>query len=185
MNTENKINQPTMEKDWRYYLGLGLFILHLILPILALIYVPLLGLSGGFSAVLYGFSVAGGPDILLIASATLLGKENMGYLFSKLGAWFKNLINWDQVSPKRYRIGVWLMWTSIIITLVLFYFLPESLHEGNQPGWGFYVTIGADILFIISFFVLGAEFWAKIKALSNSMPALSLKNKCFTILRLQ
>ena len=152
-------------KDWRYYLGLILFVLSLILPLLALVIVPMLGVSPGISAVLYGLSVAGGPDLILIGAAALMGKENLEYLFSKLGNWFKRLVKWDQVSSGRYRIGVWLFWISILISLAFFYFLPETLREGNQPGWGFYVTVGADILFIISFFVLGAEFWGKLRAL--------------------
>ena len=166
MSTIDEINQqPESKKDWRYYLGLTFFILQLILPLLALIFVPMLGLSTGFSTILYGLSVAGGPDVLLIASAVLLGKDNLQHLFSKLGGWFKNLVKWDQVSPKRYKVGLWLMCLSVAVTTGLFYFLPESLANDNQAGWGFYVTVGADIVFIISFLVLGPEFWAKIKAL--------------------
>ncbi len=139
--------------------------MSLILPLLALIFVPLLGVSGGVSTILYSLSVVGGPDVLLIAAAALMGKDNLQYLFSKLGSGFKNLVKWDQVSPQRYRVGLWLMCLSVIVTLGLFYFFPQALQAGNQPGWGFYVTIGADIVFIISFFVLGAKFWAKIQAL--------------------
>lgn len=166
MTTSTEISQqPDTQKDWRYYLGLVLFVLSLILPLLALVIVPLLGLSPGISTTLYGLSVVGGPDLLLVTAAALMGKENLEYLFSKLGNWFKRLVKWDQVSPRRWRIGVWLFWISILISLAFFYFLPETLREGDQPGWGFYITVGADILFIISFFVLGAEFWGKLRAL--------------------
>jgi len=165
MSSENETKKPEIIKDWRYYLGLFLFILHLILPILALIFVPMLGLSTGVSTLLYGLSVAGGPDVLLIAAAALLGKDNLSYLFSKLGSGFKNLVKWDQVTPKRYRVGVWLLVISVVTSLAIFYIFPASLRDGNQPGIGFYVTVGADILFIISFFVLGAEFWGKLQAL--------------------
>lgn len=166
MSTASQTEQHLEGKrDWRYYTGLILFVLHLILPVLALIFVPLLGLSGGINAMLYGLSVAGGPDLLLIAAAALMGKENMQYLFSRLGSWFKNVVKWDQVSPQRYRIGLWMMVLSVIITAVLFYIFPQTLADGNEPGWGFYVTVGADIVFIISFFVLGANFWTKIWAL--------------------
>ena len=94
-----------------------------------------------------------------------MGKENLEYLFSKLGGWFKNLVKWDQVSPRRYRVGVWMFWIAIITQIVVFYLFTDNLRNGNQPGWAFYVTVGADILFIISFFVLGAEFWGKLGAL--------------------
>jgi small neutral amino acid transporter SnatA (MarC family) len=106
------------KRGWRYYVGLLLFVLHLILPVLALIFVPMLGLSGGINALLYGLSVAGGPDLLLIASAALLGKDDLQYLFSKLGSWFKNLVKWDQVSPQRYKVGLWMMVVSVIITVI-------------------------------------------------------------------
>ena len=163
MSTPADVNQqPETKRGWRYYAELILFVLSLILPFLALIIVPLLGLSPGISAVLFGLSVAGGPDVILIAAAALLGKDNLQHLFSKLGSWFKNLVEWDQVSPQRYKVGLWLMCLSIAVMLGLFYFLPETLLVGNQPGWGFYVIVGADIVFIISFFVLGAEFWGKI-----------------------
>jgi hypothetical protein len=166
MATSNSvIHEPEIDKDWRYYLGLFLFILHLILPVLALIIVPMLGVSTGISILLYGLSVAGGPDVLLKAAAALLGKETLSYLLSKLGSWFKNLVKWDQVTPKRYRVGVRLLLFSVLTSLALFYIIPESLRNGDQPGWRFYVTVGADILFIVSFFVLGAEFWGKIQAL--------------------
>ena len=166
MPTFNETNQQSEAKrDWHYYVGLILFVLSLILPLLALVIVPLLGVSPGISAALYGLSVVGGPDLLLIAAAALMGKENLEYLFSKLGNWFKRLVKWDQVSPRRWRTGVWLFWLSILTSLAFFYFLPETLREGDQPGWGFFVSVGADILFIISFFVLGAEFWGKLRAL--------------------
>ena len=167
MTTTNQTEQKAAPErgGWRYYLGLLLFVIHIILPLLALIFVPMLGVSAGFSAILYGLSVAGGPDVLLVASAAIMGKENLEYLFSKLGPWFKNLVKWDQVSPKRYKAGLWLMMLSMVTTFVFFYFLPETLVDGDKPSWGFYVTVGADILFLVSFFVLGSEFWAKIRAL--------------------
>jgi hypothetical protein len=166
MTISSEENQrPETKKDWRYHLGLILFVLSLILPLLALVFVPLLGLSPGVSTMLYGLSLAGGPDVILIGAAALMGKENLEYLFSKLGNLFKRLVKWDQVSARRYRVGVWLFWISILTQLLVFYLFTDSLRAGNQPGWGFYVSVGADILFIISFFVLGAEFWGKLRAL--------------------
>ena len=156
-------SQP--KKNWRYYLGLTLFIVHLILPLLALIFVPMLGVSEGVGAVLFGLSVAGGPDVLLIASAALLGKDNLQYLFSSLGRGVKNLVKWDQVSKGRYRLGLWMLGIGFFVTPIMFYVFPETLSNGDQPDWGFYVTVGADILFVLSILVLGAPFWAKLTSL--------------------
>jgi hypothetical protein len=116
MSTPTNVNQqPNTKRGWRYFTGLILFVLHLLLPVLALVFAPMLGLSTGISAILFSLSVAGGPDVLLIAAAALMGKDNLQYLFSKLGSWFKKLVKWDQVSPQRYRIGLWLMCLSVAV----------------------------------------------------------------------
>ena len=88
--------------------------------------------------------------------------EKVGSAPTMAATWLIFLVAMNQVMKP---IGLWLMCLSVVITLGLFYFLPESLRVGDQPSWGFYVTVAADIVFIISFFVLGAEFWAKIRAL--------------------
>ncbi|MGD8972783.1 MAG: hypothetical protein PVJ56_05730 [Desulfobacterales bacterium] len=36
---------------------------------------------------------------------------------------------------------------------------------GDQLSWAYYLATGGDILTIISFFVLGSAFWAKLRAL--------------------
>ena len=157
----------TSEKKggWRYYVGLFLFVLAMILPILGLVIVPLLELSHGFTTALIGVTLVGGPDIILVGAAALMGKENLEYLFSRLGGWFKRLVKWDQVSPRRYRTGVWLLWISVLAAFMIFWLFPSTLIEAGQLGWGAYAIAASDFLFLISFFVLGAEFWSKLQAL--------------------
>ena len=87
---------------------------------------------------------------LNIAAAALLGKENLEYLFSRLGGWFKNLVKWDQVSPRRYGVGVRLMVIAVVVPLLLFYLFPDSMRDGDQPGWGFYVTVAGVLIEILS-----------------------------------
>ena len=160
-----EIRQPETKRGWRYYIGLFLFVLAMILPILGLLIVPSLGLSQGTSTALIGLSLVGGPDIILVGAAALLGKENLEYLFSRLGGLFKRLVKWDQVSQRRYRTGVWLLWISILAGFALFWFFPSTLIESGQLSWGAYAIAASDLLFVISFFVLGAEFWGKLQAL--------------------
>ena len=109
--------------------------------------------------------MVGGPDIILVGAAALLGKENLEYLFSRLGGWFKRLVKWDQVSPRRYGTGVWLLWISVLAAFALFWLFPSTLIKAGQLGWGAYAIAASDLLFLISFFVLGAEFWGKLQAL--------------------
>ena len=165
MVTSETIEQLQASRDWRFYVGLLLFILHLILPLIALLILPSVQLDQGTSSVLLGLSFIGGPDALLIASAALMGKDNLEFLFSKLGGWFKRVVKWDQVSPKRYRTGVWIFWLSIIAGFAIFYLFPSMLVDAGRAGWGAYALVVTDIFFVVSFFVHGAEFWGKLQAL--------------------
>jgi hypothetical protein len=72
---------------FRKWLGVTIFVLHLLLPMLALVLVPLLGLPGSVNAILLGFVVVGGPDLLLIASIAMLGKDGVAELMSRFGVW--------------------------------------------------------------------------------------------------
>ena len=162
---EEGTQRPETKRGWRFYTGLVLFVLGMILPILGLVIVPTLGLDPAVSAALIGLSLVGGPDVLLIAAGALMGKENLDFLFSKLGGWFKRLVKWDRVSARRYRTGVWLFWISILGGFAFFYLFPSTIFQGGQPGWGAYMLVAVDILLLISFFVLGAEFWGKLQAL--------------------
>jgi hypothetical protein len=166
MKTTTDVQQQSKpQRNWRYYLGAFLFVLSNLLWLIALIVVPALGLSSSVSTLLFGLSIAGGPDLLTLAAVALMGKDNIVHLMSQLGRFIKWGTQWDDVSHGRYRFGLALWIGSMLVTLGLFYLFPDSFRNGNQPGWGFYVTIGADILFIISVLVMGAPFWAKFAAL--------------------
>ncbi len=157
--------QPEAKLNWRYYLGAFLFIVANLLWLIALIVLPLLGLSQPLTTILFGLSIAGGPDLLTLAAVAIMGKENLVYLMGRIGGVFKRTMRWDNVSQRRYRLGLLLWIGSAVVTLGLFYFFPGSFRDGNQPGWGFYVTIAADVVFIFSIFVMGAPFWTKFAAL--------------------
>lgn len=166
MTTPTHANQqPEPQRNWRYSLGVFLFVLANSLWLIALIVVPILGLSASVSALLFGLSIAGGPELLTLAAVALMGKDNLVHVMSQLGGFIKRGIRWDNVSRGRYRFGLALWIGGTLVTLGLFYLFPDSFRNGNQPGWGFYVTIGADILSIIGILVMGAPFWAKFAAL--------------------
>jgi hypothetical protein len=159
------MQEKPLKKDWQYYLGILIFIVANLLPIIALIVVPILGTDHAISTVLYSISIVGGPEILLVVSAAILGKDNIEKLLSYLGKWLANLISWDNVSKTRHAIGVWLLAISIIIPFVFFNFFPETLEHANKAGWGFYTILISEIIFIVSFFTLGGPFWKKLYSL--------------------
>lgn len=152
--------------QWRYRLGVGLFILHLILPLLALVFVPLLGLPSDISAVLFGLSVVGAPDVLLVAAAAVMGKEGLSQLLGKLGPWFKRLVAWDSVTRRRYKVGLWVLAAAVVVPAVVIYVWTDSIVDSaGQTSWGFYAIVASDIAFLVSFMILGAPWWDRIRAL--------------------
>ncbi len=151
---------------WRRILGLGLFVLHLILPLVALVLVPLLGLPEGVNTVLFGLSLVGGPEVLLIASIALLGKDGVAALMSKLGSTVKRLVRWDAVTRTRYIIGLWVAFVALVLPTVILFFWSESIVQiGGAAGWGFWVLLGSTVVFIGAVIGIGEPLWSRIEAL--------------------
>ena len=145
---------------------MALLVLSLILPLLALIFVPLLGFPKGVNAVMYGLSLAGGPDVLLVLAVAAMGKENVDRILAKVAPWFKRLVRWDDVTRKRYVVGLWVMSVSFVVPLIVTLFFDDSVAGSDgQPGWGFYVLVGSTYLFFAAFFIMGAPLWQRIRAL--------------------
>ena len=151
---------------WRKWLGVAIFALHLILPILALLLVPLFGLPESVNAVLLGLSVVGGPDLLLVASIALLGKDGVAELMSRFGAPFKRITRWDAVTKTRYIVGLWVAGIALVVpTVILFYWNQSIANIGGAPGWGFWVLLVSTFAFIGAVISMGAPLWSRIEAM--------------------
>ncbi|NQT32903.1 MAG: hypothetical protein HQ594_04445 [Candidatus Omnitrophica bacterium] len=102
------------------------------------------------------------PQIGIVWSIAVLGKAGYEYLKKKVFSWLKRHAPPEVVSPLRYRIGLILF----IVPILFGWFAPYGGHripgyEVNRVAFG---AVG-DMMFIFSFFVLGGEFWDKIRAL--------------------
>jgi hypothetical protein len=161
-----RVEAPAPVDGWRRPVGVGLFVLHLILPLLALVLVPILGLPSGTNAILMGVSVVGGPDLLLVASIAILGKDGVSELMSKLGSIVRRVTRWDAVTHRRYTIGMWVLVVSLLLPTVILFFWHSSIAGiGGQPGWGFWVLLASTFAFIGSVMTMGAPLWLRIQAI--------------------
>lgn len=151
---------------WRKWLGIAIFVLHLILPVAALILVPLLGLPESFNAILFGLSVVGGPDLLLVASIAMLGKDGVAELMNRLGAPVKRLTKWDAVTQTRYTVGLWVGVVALVLPTVILFFWHDSIADiSGAPGWGFWVLLASTFAFIGAVISMGAPLWSRIEAI--------------------
>jgi hypothetical protein len=148
---------PEPAAGWRFKVGIALFawiiLSWLLIPIEAA-----LGMSAGIMAATTAALVVSNKILFLIASA-VMGKAGFQELKAKL---FHKLTPLAEVSLMRYRIG-----------LVMF-FLP--FLQGLLETWAghiapqlvqnrLWIDILMDGMLIASLFVLGGNFWDKLRAL--------------------
>ena len=103
--------------------------------------------------------VLGLPEVFMLIAVAILGKQGFDYLKSHL---WQAIRPADKVSAMRYRIGLVLLFTPILFGWLSPYLeLWITEFEVQQLR----LAIAGDIIFAISLFVLGGNFWLKIKAL--------------------
>jgi len=91
-----------------------------------------------------------------------MGKDGFNYIKGKVLGFFKRHALPKEVSRTRYRIGL------AMFLLPLFFgwlapYVPDAI-----PGYEvhrFAVNFAGDLLLLISLFVLGGDFWDKVRAL--------------------
>lgn len=105
------------------------------------------------------------PKLLIITIVFVLGKPGFAYLkavcFKAIGRAFAPLAPARRVNPVRYRIGL-VMFTLPLIEASLLPHIENAfpgLAEQRPIEWIW------DVMLLASFFVLGGEFWDKLRAL--------------------
>jgi NADH:ubiquinone oxidoreductase subunit H len=151
---------PVLIRDWRFYVGIAALILSLILPLFALL-VPLLGLSVAESAVVVGFLIAGGPEIIGLVGIALLGRNAFQYFAYRIKHVVRQVVLPKRVSKTRYYVGLTINLASLLPLYIYGYF-PTWLPSGDTR---IHILAAADVSFILSMFILGGEFWEKFRRL--------------------
>ena len=156
----------SQEKDWKYYLGLSLFIYSFV-PICTVEMVFLLPLTHAEAASIAVIYVASG-EISFLSAVALLGKPFVESLKIKIKGFFirrKPVALPKPIGKMRHVAGVILFFVS---------FLPYPIAEGvlllghpTERTLHYLVTtlLTGDAIFIVSLFVLGGEFWERLKKL--------------------
>ena len=145
----------------RLIIGSIVFILGFLMPLL----VPLVANSGlpvAWKTILSALLLLGIPELFMLITVAILGKDGYQFLKQKVLGVFKKYGPPEQVSPLRYRIGL----VMFSIPLILAWLLPYAeSHFHFLEDIKLYLNIGGDVLLLLSLFVLGGDFWEKIRAL--------------------
>jgi hypothetical protein len=142
----------------RLLIGGAVFISGFAAP-LAIPLVTSSNLPTGWKTFLSGFLALGIPEIFMLIAAGILGKQGFSYLKSKL---------WRMIAPPetvglvRYRIGLLMFFVPIV-----FIWLHPYLEQAQPELADKRVNLGvlSVSLLTVSLFVLGGEFWDKLRGL--------------------
>ena len=96
----------------------------------------------------------------MFAAVAIMGKPGFEIVKRRLLAPLARFLPADRVSPTRYRVGLVMFFIPLLYAWLGPYVEPAV---GLELGWVWHTCL--DLLFISSFFVLGGEFWDKIRAL--------------------
>jgi hypothetical protein len=160
MSSENTKMAGAGELGWRFAIGVALIVLGYV----ALAFIPTVtnsNLAIGAKTVITGF-IAILPLLSKIGAVAIMGKPGFNYLKQIITGYAGKLAPAQIVSPARYRLGLILFVISFFFGQLLDY-LPGFLVDwsANEIGW----SLVADVVLVVSLFILGGDFWDKLKAL--------------------
>ncbi len=155
-----------VEKNWKYYLGIVLFVYSFI-PICTaeiVFFLPISKAAAASFVVVY----LGSGELSFIGAVALLGKPFVNAIKAKIKAFF--LPSRISGPPKpigktRHYVGVALFFVSLLpypgIEAMLLLSDPARINLTMLLA----VMLLGDLLFIVSLFILGGEFWERLKKL--------------------
>jgi len=161
MTEQKTISAEQPPPMWRFIVGVILFSLGLVSPL----FIPLVtktALPVQWKTVISGLLMLGIPEILWMAAVAILGKTGHNYLKTRIFTFLKRHAPPDRVSLTRYRIGL----VMFVLPLLFAWLVPYAPHL--VPGYAahrFTINLAGDLLLFSSLFVLGGDFWDKVRAL--------------------
>ncbi|MBW2614378.1 MAG: transporter suffix domain-containing protein [Deltaproteobacteria bacterium] len=158
-DTANTMDRPAA--GWRLKLGVVLFSVSIIMPVIGVPLATTLGLSAAVTT-----SISGGllvaAEIMGLVAVAVMGKSGYLYIKKRFFGFLKASGPPDEVSSRRYTIGLAMFCTALLFGWV-------SIYIGKWiPGFTtnpLPYAIGGDILLLSSLFVLGGNFWDKVRSL--------------------
>jgi len=120
------------------------------------------GLSAGWKAALTGLLALGIPELFMMIAVAVAGKEGFKYIKSKVFGFLKKHGPPDTVSKARYSFGLVLFSMPLLSGWLLPYFthLIPSYDENR-----YLINAAGDVIFLSGLFVLGGDFWDKLRSL--------------------
>ena len=146
---------------WRFRLGLIILIVGWLSPLL-IPFITGTSLTTEWKSIISGLLAVGIPEVFTVAAIAIMGKSGYNLIKERIFNILKKHGPPDRVSLTRYRIGL----VMFVLPVVFGWLGPYGVHL--IPGYEthrFVVSLIGDVMFVASLFVLGGDFWDKIRAL--------------------
>lgn len=154
------MSDKQIEAGWRVKAGFVIFVASIGWPVLLPI-LPLLGVSGTSIAAFTGVMVVV-AEIMMLAGAAIAGKDGFAFIKSKIFGFLKSYGPPKKVSRTRYTMGLVMFALPVLIGWASPYF---GHHIPGLDGHPLAFAITGDVLLLTSLFVLGGDFWDKLRSL--------------------
>lgn len=147
--------------SWRFRLGATVLVASFLAPALIPV-VNASSLPSGWKLALAGALAAGIPEVGMLLAVAIMGKEGFARFKKTLGRRLGPFAPPQTVSATRYRIGLVLFCAPLLLAWAGPYVgghLPG--YQSHPLAW----AIGGDLLLLVGLFVLGGDFWDKLRGL--------------------
>lgn len=147
----------------RLIIGVAVWVIGWVLGLALIPVVNASGLADGLKTTLNGVLLIGFPKLFLVIAVAIMGKPGFAYLKSLISARFRRFAPPATVSPLRYRIGLVLFVSIIVLSSVGDYLAADAFPMRQQHPRA--LAMVGDLLLVVSLFILGGDFWDKLRAL--------------------
>lgn len=146
----------------RLWTGVSVFAFGWVLALTLVPFVTSSDLSTSAKATLTTLLVVVVPKVFLVACIAILGKPGFAYLKGGVWKFFRGIAPPPQVGIWRYRIGLVMFFLPLVFSIFFQYFQP--ILEGGAAARPVFERVG-DVIQIVALFVLGGDFWDKLRSL--------------------
>lgn len=146
---------------WRFRVGVIVFVVGFLSPLLIPV-VARTGLPTEWKALISGALAVGVPEVLSILAVAIMGKEGFNTIKGRFFGFLKKYGPPDVVGRTRYRVGL----IMFVLPLLFGWLGPYGTHKiPGYEAYRFWANLAGDLIFVSSLFVLGGDFWDKVRAL--------------------
>lgn len=155
-----ELKNPKRSKT-KLTIGVIVLVIGFLCPLL----IPLVvasNLSAATKSIISGLLAFGIPEVFMLAAIAIMGKKGYQHIKHVTKKYLKRFAPPDTVSRSRYRIGLLFFCLPLVMGIIQPYF---TYFIGSFETLPFWFHFSLDMTFVIGIFILGGDFWDKLRGL--------------------